>query len=408
MKSNGKSKTKEENRTDNNDNNSRGKREKTIQPTSPHKNRNKVTLKFLLQFFGGVLGIVGLSLHNIYSRYGMNIFLGHNWKDFNWTPYKWRKFIDDNQKTIAIIGGPHRGGTTILWESIKAHPEITGFGNTFQTGVDFSEGVLIQDVYPTFGIGTEFKNDYITNGNDETTFQGLGKYALNPNARWTKENKKEKVEDPTNMSKVLNRFAPHWNENEKFDNDGLTKAKVWVEKSPQNAVLSTFLEGLYNLPIQEDGNYNSSISKISKTSATKFIFMTRHPIANCYAIDKMSKASTKIDIGFEILLRNYIQMHKYMKMDEKSLTSPVLWVRLEDFVSNPSKELNRVFSFLDVAANDGIVFDILNKMKSIQSNPNMKYFKTWCEKGIIDHGHLIEKYANDLKALDLNYDMNIC
>ena len=260
----------------------------------------------------------------------------------------------------------------------------------------------------------EFKKNFgkpnAARGEDVEKSDGMGRYALNPSVHWTKENKRLKLEDPTTLSRLLNRFAPHWDQNKKFKTDGMMKAKVWVEKSPQNGVLSTFLEGVYNMPVKEDGSVDLTDTSAmeSKRLATKFLYITRHPIANVYATDKFVKESMGGYIDFEILLRNYIQLHKYMKMDEKALESPVMWARLEDFTSNPSKVLKAIFFFLDVSIDDAVVNDVIDGIKDIHSEPNRKYMTKWCEEGIVKYGHLIDKYAEELKALNLGYDMDVC
>ncbi len=390
----------------------RGKMDKRKVPQKSR--RKKLTLGSLLLFLSVIISIAGGVLYYFYRRYGPAMLLGQNWKDYNWTPYEWRKFIDDNDKTILLIGGPHRSGTTILWEGIKAHPEIVGFGDTFETGVDYSEGVLMQEVYPRFGVGLEFKKNFGSamkaSGEDDETSDGIGRYALVPSVHWTKENKSFKLEDSSNLSKLLNRFGPYWDKNSKFKSDGMMKAKVWVEKSPQNGVLSTFLEGLYNMPVKEDGSVDLSNTGAmgSKRSVTKFIYATRHPIYNVYATDKFVRESMGGYIDFEILLRNYIQLHKYMKMDEEALESPVMWAHLEDFTSNPSKVLKEIYDFVDVSSDDATIANVLKSIRPVHSNPNEKYRAQWCQHGIQKHGHLIEKYADDLKALDLGYDMDVC
>ncbi len=343
-----------------------------------------------------------------YNKYGPAIFLGKGWKDYKWSPYKWRKFIDDNERTILIIGGPHRSGTTVVWEGIKAHPDIAGFGDRFDTGVDYSEGVLMQDVYPRFGVGFEFTNFDKSDGKGGVRQDGIGRYALGEDVHWTAENKKQKLEDPTTLSRLLNRFGPHWDQNKKFGKNGLKKAKVWVEKSPQNAVLSTFLEGLYNLPVKEDETVDLDNAKKPKRLATKFIYVTRHPIANIYATDKFVRDAMGGNIDFEILLKNYIALHKYMKMDEKVLESPVMWVHLEDYTSDPYQVLTQVFRFLNVAANGAVVQHVLDNMSDISAEPNAKYLKLWCKDGIVKYGHLMQKYAEELNALELGYDLDIC
>ena len=341
-----------------------------------------------------------------YTKYGPSIFLGKGWKDYKWSPYKWRQFIDDNKKTILIIGGPHRGGTTVVWEGIKGHPDITGFGNRFDTGADYSEGVLMQDVYPRFGVGFEFSNfdRFGSGGRDD----GIGRYALAEDVHWTAANRKKELQDPTTLSRLLNRFGPHWDQNKKFGGNGLKEAKVWVEKSPQNAVMATFLEGLYNMPVNEDGTVDVDNTKITKGPATKFIYVTRHPIANIYGTSKFVKDAMGGNIEFEILLKNYIALHKYMKMDEKALESPVMWVHLEDFASNPNKVLAEVFRFLNVSADESVVQQVLANMPDITATPNAKYFKIWCEEGITKDGPLMQRYTEELNALDLGYDLDIC
>lgn len=378
------------------------------------KYHKKVSFTTMLMVMTGFMTVIGGILYYYYSKYGITILLGHGAKDYKWTPYEWRKFIDDNEKTVLLIGGPHRSGTTILWEAIKGHPDIVGFGDRFETGVDYSEGVLFQEVYPRFGVGLEFKKNFgapkRAKGTEAEKMDGLGRYALLPDVHWTKDNRRELLQDSLTLSKLLNRFAPYWDKSKKFGTDGMKKAKVWVEKSPQNGVLSTFLEGVYNMPVQEDGSVaeNTSVAGTPKRLATKFMFMTRHPIANVYATDKFVKESMGGYIDFEILLRNYIQLHKYMRMDEKVLDSPTMWARLEDFATDPKTMLTEIFKFLDVSNDENVIGEILNEIGSVYSNPNTKYFKKWCEEGIKEHGHVLSKYVDDLMNLNLGYDLDIC
>merc|ERR1712154_372924 len=105
----------------------------------------------------------------------------------------------------------------------------------------------------------------------------------------TKESKRDLLEDSSTLSKLLNRFGPYWDRTKAYGSDGLMRAKVWVEKSPQNGVLSSFLEGLYNMQVNEDGSVDTS-AKPGRI-ATKFLYVTRHPIANTYAVDKFVKES---------------------------------------------------------------------------------------------------------------------
>lgn len=160
------------------------------------------------------------------------------------------------------------------------------------------------------------------------------------------------------------------------------------------------------MPIKADGTVDSS--EKPQRSATKFIHVTRHQIANTYATEKFVRDAMGANIDFEILLKNYIALHKYMKMDEKALESPVMWVHVEDFTSDPTKVLTQVFKFLNVSANGAVIQSVLNNMPDVKTGINDKYFKIWCKEGVLKHGYLIEKYAEELKQLELGYDLDIC
>ena len=72
--------------------------------------------------------------------FGPTAILGHAYFDLHNTPSEWKSLIREH-KTILTIGGAHRSGTTLLWECITKHPETTGFGSEFESGVSFSERV---------------------------------------------------------------------------------------------------------------------------------------------------------------------------------------------------------------------------------------------------------------------------
>ena len=243
--------------------------------------RKKASGKQALLFLFGVLSITGAILYHFYSLYGPAILLGNGWKDYDIEPYQWRRYLDGHDKTILLIGGPHRSGTTVVWNAIASHPDAVGFGSTFETGADYSEGILFQNVYPRFGVGMEFSANFGSlakkaKGEEDVDPQqgGLGQWALLPESyvHMTKENHKGKLDDAKTLSNLMNRFAPFWDSNKKYGGEGgLKKAKVWIEKSPQNIVLSSFLEGIYNMPIEEDGPVgNSKMNKKKSESLNLF------------------------------------------------------------------------------------------------------------------------------------------
>jgi hypothetical protein len=87
--------------------------------------------------------------------------------------------LGEGDTTFVIIGGHHRAGTTLIWHLLRqcgdAPPcdQIISFGTN--TGADFSEGLFLQDVLPTFGVGTEHLWDGMRGGSIP---RGVGTYAL--------------------------------------------------------------------------------------------------------------------------------------------------------------------------------------------------------------------------------------
>ena len=78
----------------------------------------------------------------------------------------WEVLLDPSQKQLRVsdaaadalvanhtflhVGGPHRGGTTVLWRALRTHPQISGFAD--KTGADLSEGIFLQSVYPKLSL----------------------------------------------------------------------------------------------------------------------------------------------------------------------------------------------------------------------------------------------------------------
>ena len=333
----------------------------------------------IVGLFMAWLGIsVGQWLRH-FRRHGFYAFpfVQRRWFDMHWNSSQWDDTLQ--KKFILHLGGPHRGGTTILWKCLQAHPEIASFPPPFVTGADFSEGIFMQDVYPGFGIGVP--QDSSNEG--ENNIVGLGRYALSPEAHLTAEDSRVSVESKL---KLLNRFGPHWD---------LTKP-VLMEKSPPNAVISTFLQAVYNTRDDTKGDRSHSVVR------TKFLFITRHPIANALAHQKVDRSLT-----MSVLMENYLQLHRYLLEDLPKLRNDPLLLYLEEFVSNPRRHLIEIFRWLDVDSSEEIVQDVLNKV-AVHRDVNDKYQEWWCKKNSRGESPLIEQlqlWDQALKALPLKYSI---
>src|SRR5579871_4938781 len=107
-------------------------------------------------------------------------------------------------RAIAILGGLHRSGTTLLFRMLREHPDISGFANNEDPeqwlGVE-DEGQFLQSVYPP-----------------AFCFGGPGRFALSPQAHLTDDSPLLTTE---NKAKLAFEWFPY------FD---LSK-KVLLEKS---------------------------------------------------------------------------------------------------------------------------------------------------------------------------------
>ena len=343
----------------------------------------------LLGFFGIIFGI--LAYH--YNQYGAALFIRRSQFDTHHTASEWHRILDN--KTVLLIGGPHRGGTTLLWSALDAHPDISGLAtsapdegrDTQSRNRKCREGILIQDVYSRFGIGIEdlMKKHKVY----QQRMLGVGRYALGDEKDVHLTEGDAQV-SPENMAKLLNRYNYYWN----------VSKSVVVEKSPPNAVISRFLQALYNM-----GRNETSVGL-----QTKFLFVTRHPIANTYA--HQSVLEGVYDVSFAKLLDNYVQMHRYLVADLPYLKNDPMLIKLEDFAANPQVELKKIFKWLGVDSSSDTVQSILrNGLEDrVIADPNSKYRKRWCDdargtNGIRHNNMIARKYQPLIDELGLGYKL---
>lgn len=140
-----------------------------------------------------------------------------------------------NHKFI-FIGGLHRSGTSLLFQCLREHPQISGFKNT-KAWED--EGQHLQSVY-----------------SPAKTFGGTGRFGFNQ-ASFMDEN--SELATSENSEKLFHQWEKYWD----------IQKPVLLEKSPPNLVRTRFLQKLFP---------NSF-----------FIIVLRHPIAVYYATKRWCK-----------------------------------------------------------------------------------------------------------------------
>lgn len=240
------------------------------------------------------------------------------------------KILRDNH-LIVFVGGMHRSGTSLLYKLIQSQPDISGISNTT---VPEDEGQFLQSIYEPdskYGITFAFKDEAIL---DETS------------PLITDENK----------AALINDWGGYWD----------MKKNILLEKTPSNLIRMRFLNSLFQ--------------------HTYFITIIRHPIATCLAVSKWT------DEDITTLLEHWFYAHSIFFNAHNSLINSS-WLRYEDFVSNPDKELKKIFTQLNVPP-------IGHGSVKIRES-NCKYFKKWENIKISDDEirRIQEKNSKRLKQL---------
>jgi len=188
------------------------------------------------------------------------------------------------QNTFIFIAGLHRSGTTILGDTIKEHPDISGLENT---GVSMNEGQLVQTVYPA-----------------AKEFGGPGKFGFAPEMHLTESSELISEE---NKRQLLKDWEQYWD----------STKKVLVEKSPPNLLKTRFLQRMFPNSI--------------------FVVIKRHPIAVTLATKKRWKNSS-----VEKLIQHWIHCHEIYTRDKAYLKN-VIEFTYSELISFPNDYLKIIY-----------------------------------------------------------------
>jgi hypothetical protein len=189
----------------------------------------------------------------------------------------------------VFVGGLHRSGTSILFQCLREHPDISGFRDT---GSPEDEGQHLQSVYPT-----------------AMSHGGPGRFGFQAGAHLTETSA---LVSEANRHKLFDEWKRYWS----LDRSHL------LEKSPPNLIQATFLQALF--------------------PDSFFIMLLRHPVAVSYATQKWSRTP------MHSLLRHWLACHELLEEDRVRLSN-VLVLKYETFVREPAATLARVYAFLGLA-----------------------------------------------------------
>ena len=147
------------------------------------------------------------------------------------------------------------------------------------------------------------------------------------------------------------------------------------------------------------------MDEVHKKSIVKFLFITRHPLANAQAHAKLRECK---DMHFFHLVENWLRVHEYMMKDLEHLHSSKV-IRLEDFAKHPVENTAAAWTWIGL---DYTIADLeyaITRTKIIK-DPNYLHRKAYCDK-LEDAAHrkrhlrLVELYNTRIAKLGLRYDL---
>lgn len=224
--------------------------------------------------------------------------------------------MDINDHHFVFVCGLHRSGTSVLFRSLRDHPEISGFENTASPE---DEGMHLQTVYRPSG-----------------AYGGAGEFAFHEQAHLTEQSPLVTEE---NRRKLWSEWAPYWDLSKRF----------LLEKSPPNIVRTRFLEAM--LP------------------RTSFILMMRHPLAVSFATRKWYRHYRINWRSLSRIMEHWLVAHEIFLEDQQHLKSASMVIKYEDFVAEPQLWVSKIQAMLGMEPHP--------TSQKILSNVNQKYFQKW-------------------------------
>lgn len=192
---------------------------------------------------------------------------------------------------MLFIGGLHRSGTSLLHESLRTSPDVSGFSGT---GAYEDEGQHLQTVIPT--------------GRQSG---GPGRFAFDPAAHLTEDSA---LASPEHARELIGQWAPYWDATRPW----------WIEKSPPNLLRGRLLQAMF--------------------PQARFVMVMRHPVEAALATRRRWPGSPWLHRQ----LAHWFRAYRLMGQDLPYLRR-VRVVRYEDFVGDPGRVLVDLAGFLGVA-----------------------------------------------------------
>mmetsp|Transcript_45738 Transcript_45738/g.103280 ORF Transcript_45738/g.103280 Transcript_45738/m.103280 type:complete len:288 (+) Transcript_45738:22-885(+) len=231
---------------------------------------------------------------------------------------------------------------------------------------------------------------------------GLGVYALGPEdtVHWTEAHPLVTAES---QASVLNSFGYFWKQR--------ASKRIWLEKSPPNLHMGRFLQALFNLGLGNkwDVGPGVALEPLRSSSAVKFIWISRHPIANALAHRALPECA---DLSVKSLVKHWVVAHEYANADLPYLAD-VKQLTLEAFVTEPLTHLTDLWAWLGLEP-DPKQEELKKALaRRVRRDPNAKYRGSYCRQALgspsqaRDHQRLVKELNPRVTALSgLGYDLD--
>ena len=249
--------------------------------------------------------------------------------------------INLSDHRFIFVCGLHRSGTSVLFRSLRDHPEVSGFQGTASPE---DEGMHLQTIYPPSG-----------------HYGGAGEFGFHPEAHLTESSP---LVTEANRQKLFSEWSKYWD---------LSKTYL-LEKSPPNIIRTRFLQAMF------PNSY--------------FIVMLRHPLAVSYATQKWYRKYKVNWRGFPRIFEHWLVCNEIFQEDQKHLKSSFV-VKYEEFVADPYRWVNDMYRFLGLGE--------YSMSQKILTDVNKKYFHKWNKNlsGIFSgpmNRKIIERYEERVRC----------
>ena len=214
-----------------------------------------------------------------------------------------------------FVCGLHRSGTSVLFRSLRDHPEVSGFRGTASPE---DEGMHLQTVFPPSG-----------------RYGGAGEFGFHPEAHLTEASA---LVSEANRRKLFSEWSRYWDLSKKY----------LLEKSPPNVIRMRFLQAMF--------------------PDASFLVMLRHPLAVSYATQKWYRKYKINWRRFPRIFEHWLVCHEIFQADRKHLKN-VFVVKYEEFVAAPERWASDIYRFLGLSD--------FSMREKIITGVNQRYFDRW-------------------------------